>query len=571
LARNKNTREPYDESRSDFLASVFENTVEAIVVTNADVQIITVNPAFTEITGFSADEVLGMNPRLIKSDRHDSLFYKILWNELATKGRWKGNIWNRRKDGEAFLASQTISAVRDENGMVTHFVSIFADITELHHKDVLLQHQAYHDALTGLPNRLLLQDRLSQAIEIGRRANEGVAVMFIDLDRFKIVNDSLGHDAGDLLLMEMSERLKHCLRRSDTVARLGGDEFVAVLSNFDSAAEVADVAEKIVAHLVKPVVIKGHQITVGASVGIAMFPQDGIDVSTLMKDADAAMYRAKKDGRGTFRFFNAAMDGAAAERLALEIAMREALEREEFELYYQPKVDLRSGACSGAEALIRWNCPTRGLLLPRQFITVAEESGIILAIGRWVFEQACRQLAAWRDQGRTMVKLSVNVSARQFVDPDFCDHLLRTLERFQIEPPFLEIELTESTVMSDPDMAIKQLLRIRWNNTPVSVDDFGTGYSSLSYLQRLPVHAIKIDRSFVHQVDQEAGNAAIVGAIIGIAQALGMDSIAEGVETESEERYLNAAGCHLAQGYRYARPLPLDQFESWLAEQPHVN
>ncbi len=556
------------EAQNLLSASVFDNTVEAIVVTDADVRIITVNPAFSDITGFSADAVIGANPRMIKSDRHDVSFYKTLWDKLLTEGKWQGQIWNRRKDGEAFLASQTISSVRDSNGAITHFVSIFIDITDLHHKDALLRHQAYHDALTGLPNRLLLQDRLGHAIEIGRRIGEEVAVMFIDLDRFKIVNDSLGHDIGDVLLMEIAERLQSCLRRSDTVARLGGDEFVAVLSNFNSVAEVAEVAEKIVSCMAETMVIKGHQLAVGASVGIAMFPQDGADVTTLMKDADAAMYRDKKSGRGTFRFFNAGMDGAAAERLSLEIALRHALEREEFELYYQPKVDLRSGACSGAEALIRWNNPERGLMMPRQFIPSAEESGLILGIGGWVLEQACRQLANWRENGQALVKLSVNVSPRQFIDQGLCDRLARLLELYRLDPSLLEIELTESTVMAEPDLAIKQLLKLRWNNTPVSVDDFGTGYSSLSYLKRLPINTIKIDQSFIHRVDAEADNAAIVAAIVGIARALGMDIIAEGVETEGEERHLLEAGCRLAQGYRYARPLPLDQFEAWLADHP---
>lgn len=549
-------------------ASVFDNTVEAIVVTDIEAQIISVNPAFCDITGFSVEEVLGENPRLIKSDRHDANFYKELWDKLLGDGKWQGQIWNRRKDGEAFLASQTISSIRDASGTITHFISIFIDITDLHHKDALLRHQAYHDALTGLPNRLLLQDRLGHAIEVGRRTGESVAVMFIDLDRFKIVNDSLGHDVGDVLLMEIAERLQGCLRRSDTVARLGGDEFVAVLSNVNSASEVADVAEKIVKCMNETMVIKGHQLAVGASVGIALFPQDGDDVTTLMKDADAAMYRAKRSGRGTYRFFNADLDGAASARLSLEIALRRALEQEEFELYYQPKVNLRSGVCSGAEALIRWNSPERGLVLPGQFIASAEESGLVSNIGSWVLEQACRQLAAWRDSGRTMIQLSVNVSARQFIDQSLSDRLAELLDFYQIDPGLLELELTESTVMAEPDLAIKQLLKLRWNNTPVSVDDFGTGYSSLSYLKRLPIHTIKIDQSFVHHVDCEADNAAIVAAIIGIARALNMEILAEGVETEEEERHLIKAGCTLAQGYRYAPPLPLAQFEAWLSKSP---
>lgn len=552
------------ETRNLLSASVFDNTVEAIVITDANAKIISVNPAFTDITGYSADEVLGKNPRVIKSDRHDSDFYKDLWNKLLSEGRWQGQIWNRRKDGEAFLASQTISSVRDGNGRIGQFVSIFIDITDLHHKDALLRHQAYHDALTGLPNRLLLQDRLGHAIEVGRRTGENIAVMFIDLDRFKIVNDSLGHDIGDILLIEIAERLQGCLRRSDTVARLGGDEFVVVLSSCGAATEAVEVAEKIVKRLSETTIIKGHHVAVGASVGIAMFPQDGDDVTTLMKDADAAMYRAKKSGRGTFRFYNAGLDGAASARLSLDIALRHALDRREFELYYQPKIDLRSGLCSGAEAMIRWNNPERGLVLPREFIPSAEESGLIQGIGDWVFEEACRQLASWRDGGRTPIRLSVNVSSRQFIDHGLSDRLAHLLESYRIDPDYLELELTESTVMAEPDLAVKQLLKLQWNNTPISVDDFGTGYSSLSCLKRLPIGTIKIDQSFVHLVDRQTDNAAIVAAIIGIARALGMRVIAEGVESEAEEKHLVEAGCAFAQGNLYAPPLPLAAFEAWM-------
>ncbi len=418
--------------------------------------------------------------------------------------------------------------------------------------------------LTGLPNRLLLQDRLGHALEVARRTAEAVAVIFIDLDRFKVVNDNLGHDVGDLLLIEVAERLQNCLRRSDSVARLGGDEFVAVLANFNSVGEVAEVAEKIVNRLSEPAIIKGHPLTVGASVGIAMFPQDGGDVTTLMKDADAAMYRAKKNGRSAFCFFDAGTDGAAAERLSLEIALRRALDLGEFELYFQPKLDLHTGDCWGAEALIRWNSPERGLVMPGQFIPIAEESGQILAIGHWVIQEACRQLAAWRDAGTSRLKLSVNLSARQFIDQSLSASLENLLDRHHLDPAQLELELTESTVMSDPDLAIKQLVKLRGTNIPIAIDDFGTGYSSLADLKRLPIHTLKIDQSFVRRIDQEADNAAIVTAIVGLSKALGMTVIAEGVETEEEERHLLEAGCRYAQGFRYCPPLPLAQFEDWL-------
>jgi diguanylate cyclase (GGDEF)-like protein/PAS domain S-box-containing protein len=553
------------EAETLLAASVFHNTAEAIVITDTEARIISVNPAFTEITGYSPEEAIGQQPRLLKSDHHEAAFYQLMWHELTDRGQWKGRIWNRRKDGEAFLAWQTITAVRDERGTVVRYVSVFNDMTEVHRKDEHIRHQAYHDALTGLPNRLLLQDRLGHAVEIARRESERLAVMFIDLDRFKLVNDSLGHDVGDLLLIEVTNRLLGALRRSDTIARLGGDEFVVVVSAFDGVGEVAEVAEKIIASVVEPMEIKGHEVHVGASIGIALFPEDGDDHTTLMKGADTAMYRAKAAGRNTFRFYDPGMDGAAVERLNLEAALRHAIEDGEFRLYYQPKIALASGRLAGAEALIRWISPERGVVGPDVFIPVAEDTGLIVRIGDWVLSEACRQMAEWRRRGRE-VKVAVNVSARQFLDPLFADKVAAHLAQAGLEPSMLEIELTESTVMADPERAVTQLTQLRAVGVAVSVDDFGTGYSSLAYLKRLPLDTIKIDRSFVHQVDQDDENAAIVRAILGLGDALGMATIAEGVETAGEESHLQTSGCISAQGYRFAKPLPADEFEAWMAE-----
>ncbi|HLN25783.1 MAG TPA: EAL domain-containing protein, partial [Patescibacteria group bacterium] len=558
------TERKHAEAQTRLAASVFHSIAEAVVITDADSRIISVNPAFTEITGFTSAEVLGKTPKILKSDRQEASFYAALWNDLLTLGQWQGEMWNRHKNGSAFLAWQTIKSIIGDDDSI-RYVSVFSDISELHSKDEHIRHQAYHDALTDLPNRLLLEDRLGHAIEVGRRDDRRVALMFLDLDRFKVVNDSLGHDVGDLLLKQVADRLRDLLRRSDTVARLGGDEFIVVLSDIGSPAEVAEVAEKIILTLVRPMTLKDHEVHVGASIGITIFPQDGDDVTAMMKGADTAMYQAKAAGRNTYRFFDASMNGQAIERLNLEAALRRALDYGEFELFYQPKVDLRSGRTLGAEALIRWHSPDRGLVAPGLFIPVAEETGLISRIGDWVLEEACRQLVIWRGRGMVPISIAVNVSGLQFLNPGFAAKVAGLLTGHGLDPALLEIELTESTVMSKPEQAIAQLKLLSDMGVAVSIDDFGTGYSSLSYLKRLPVNTIKIDRSFVHDVDRESENAAIVKAILGLGDALGMSIIAEGVETDGEARHLVSAGCPVVQGFKYAKPLPAAEFETWVA------
>ena len=556
------------EASTQLAASVFHNTEEAILIADADATILSVNPAFTAITGYTAGEVVGKQPSLLKSDRHSQVFYEEMWEALRSKGLWQGRIWNRRSDGGVYLAWQTISTVTDGHGKIQRFVSLSSDMTELHLKNEQIRHQAYHDALTGLPNRLLLHDRLSQAIEVAKREQAEVAVMFIDLDRFKMVNDSLGHEAGDCLLMEVSLRLQERLRKSDTIARLGGDEFVVVLSFSDSLGEVAEVADSIIERFRAPVMVADHEMRVTASIGIAMFPRDGEDVGTLMRNADTAMYGAKDSGRNTFRFFDPAMNAEVVERLHLEESLRHALENREFVLYYQPKVSLLDGGVVGAEALIRWISPERGVVGPDHFIPLAEETGLIMEIGAWVLEDSFRQAADWARRGLAPLKVAVNVSARQFLDPGFGDMVAALLGRHDLDPALIEIELTESAVMAEPERAVAHMLRLRQLGIGVAVDDFGTGYSSLSYLKRLPLTTVKIDRSFVSGVDLAPDNAAIIGAILGLAEALCLQVVAEGIETEGEERYLITAGCPIAQGYRYARPLAVDAFEAWLASYP---
>ena len=552
------------ESQTLLASSVFQSTDEGIIVAAPDTTIVSVNPAFTQITGFSAEEAIGNTPRLLKSDRQDQHFYAAMWTLLSTAGQWQGQIWNRRKDGTPFLAWQTISAVKSTDGTILHYVSVFNDITELHRKEEHIRFHAYHDALTGLPNRQLLIDRLGQEIERSRRTGKQVAVMFMDLDRFKVVNDSLGHNVGDELLIEVSGRLETSVRKSDTVGRWGGDEFIVVLSDFASIGDVADVAKKIIDQTSEPMDLRGHDIRVGASIGIAIYPQDGSDSDELLKHADLAMYRSKAAGRGGFHFFHQSMNAHAVERLELEASLRQAIDKGEFELYFQPKINILFNKVDGAEALIRWNHPTLGVVPPNRFIPLAEETGLILPLGDWVIGQACRQLREWRDSRTADLCLAVNLSARQFLDPDLPERLATHLRNNDLSGQSLEVELTESAVMTDPARAVQMLERIRDLGVSVSVDDFGTGYSSLAYLKRFPINAVKIDRSFINEITSDPDAAAIVRTIVTLSRTLNLKSIAEGVESEEQMAVLRELGCTSAQGFLFSRPLPAGPFIDWL-------
>ncbi|HXP97636.1 MAG TPA: EAL domain-containing protein [Telmatospirillum sp.] len=430
-----------------------------------------------------------------------------------------------------------------------------------------IERHVYLDALTGLPNRVLMQDRLAQAIETARRDHTQVALLFIDLDGFKMVNDTFGHDVGDDLLKHAADLLRQCLRHSDTIARLGGDEFILILPKVDSPDEVAEVAEKVIAQLGKTISLDGRLIRLGASVGIALFPDDGPDVTTLMKIADSAMYQAKAAGRNTFRFFDMRTMEVALDRLKLETDLHHATLAGEYELHYQPKICLNSGRVQGVEALVRWNSKDRGLVFPDQFIPLAEETGLIVEIGDWVLKEACRQMVQWETAGLGRISVAVNVSTRQLFDDSFVTEVARLLAQYHLAPSRIEIELTESAVMTEPERAISQLQRLKDIGVGISVDDFGTGYSSLSYLKRLPLSNVKIDKTFVHGVDRDTDNAAIVAAVLGLARTLDLSVIAEGIETEEEERHLQSAGCLIGQGYRYARPLPAAAFTAWLTSR----
>ncbi len=545
-------------------ASVYHNTVEAIVIADHQGNILSVNPAFAEITGYTAEEAIGKNPRLLKSDRHHADFYAEMWRRLAETGQWRGEIWNRRKNGEIYLQYQTITAIAGTDGKPARYVSVFNDITEMRQKDERIKHLAFHDALTGLPNRSLLQDRLEHGIAVAQREGRRIAVLFLDLDRFKTVNDTLGHDHGDELLLIVTERLSNVTRTTDTLSRQGGDEFVLVLRNPSDEREVALIAERIIEVINEPMNVLGVPVQVGASLGIAFYPDDGQSALGLMKNADTAMYAAKAAGKNTYRFFNQTMTARAEERLRTEADLRMAIERGEFELYYQPKVCLDGRTACGAEALIRWNHPQRGRISPLDFIPLAEETGLIVPIGDWVLEESCRALAEWARQGIPLQRIAINVSAVQLRSGRLAERIGGLIRQYGLAPGDLGIEITESTVMGDHQNAVAVLDELRAIGLTVAIDDFGTGHSSLAYLKRLPIDTLKIDRSFVTDADSNEEDAEICRTIIALGKALSLTVIAEGVETEGQASFLAAAGCPIAQGYYFAKPLPAAEFRDWL-------
>ena len=474
---------------------------------------------------------------------------------------------NAAKSGEVFLEWLSITVISGDDGKPERYVGVFNDITELRRKDEHIRHLAFHDPLTALPNRALLLDRLEHALTVARREQGCLGVMFIDLDRFKHINDTLGHDVGDGVLQEVAGRLTQCLRQSDTVARMGGDEFVVLLEHIEEPETYAGLAKKIIAALSLPMSVAGRAIQIGASVGIACCPDDGTDAVTLMKHADAAMYVAKSVGRGTYRFFRAAMAEKAGQRLQLETELRGAIGNGELELFYQPKLSLSTGAACGVEALLRWRHPRLGLVSPAEFIPIAEETGIIGELGDWVLEQACRQSRVWQAAGLGRVRIAVNISAMQFEQHDLAERIASLTRQYEISPSDLEIELTESTVMARPDEVSAVCARVRALGTTVAVDDFGTGYSSLAYLRRLPIDVLKIDRSFVMNADRDDADAQVVKMIIALGHALGLDVVAEGVETERQAEFLESCGCSIAQGFLYSRPRPAAWIEAWLRKR----
>ncbi|WP_186408160.1 PAS domain S-box protein [Candidatus Accumulibacter aalborgensis] len=549
------------EVRLQQAATVFDSSAEGITITSPDGNIIAVNRAFTEITGYREDEVIGRNPRILQSGRQQPSLYVAMWQALRSRGRWQGELWNRRKDGQEFVESLTISAVSDADGRVTHYVGVFSDTTELRRAHDQLDHQAHHDPLTGLPNRLLLTDRLHKALQRAHRDRTGLAVLFIDLDRFKNINDTLGHQAGDRVLCEVALRLERLMRESDTVGRLGGDEFLIVIEDIVDPTVASMIADKILTVLQASPVTVEHEFFVGASIGISVFPQDGEDGDTLMKNADVAMYRAKERGRNTYEFFTKDLTQSSLERLQMETDLRRAIEREELRVYLQPQFSLSTGKVVGAEALLRWQRPEQGLVPPGDFIKLAEESGLIVPIGEWVQRTAGGQWAAWVAAGLNPGVLSVNVSGVEFARGRIEETVRKTLETSQLSAQFLELEITESAIMSHAESSLQVLDNLRAMGIRLVIDDFGTGYSSLAYLKRLPLNKLKVDQSFVRGLPSDTEDCAISRAVIALAHSLQLTVIAEGVETEAQRDFLIREGCDEMQGYLLSKPIPFAEYE----------
>lgn len=546
-----------------FATKVFEHSIEGIVVTDAKGSILQVNPAFSTITGYSAEEAVGQNPRILKSDKHEAAFYQAMWAQLGDEGQWAGEIWNRRKNGEIYPEWLTINAVRNDQGKIVNYVSIFHDITELKRQQEALEHQAQHDALTGMPNRVLLNDRMQMSLTRMTRSDKKVALLFLDLDNFKHVNDGFGHPAGDKLLIELSRRLKAQLRAGDTLARQGGDEFLVLLPEVEGVDDASVIAMRLLESIQHPFQHQDTEYYVTASIGVTIAPNDGNDPDTLIKNADMAMYRAKKLGRNNFQFFTPELDGQAHRRISLESQLRKGLELEEFELHYQPLVSSASGAVIGAEALIRWRHEGR-LIAPGEFIPLAEESGLILPIGEWVVKTAAKQARQWQDEGYRL-DISVNISSRQFAGQDLVALLREVLAATGLHSGRLYFEITESLLMDDIVKARKILGELRALGGKFYLDDFGTGYSSLSYLKRLPLDGLKIDRSFIRDISTDTDSRAIAAAIVSLAETLNLAIVAEGVETEEQLAILRRMSENLIiQGYLASPPVPPDRFETFL-------
>ena len=545
-------------------STVFEHSREGILIAGPDNRILSVNRAFSDITGYQPAEVIGDTPAMLKSGRQDSAFYDNLWSTLRDRGHWAGMIWNRRKTGELFPEWLAISEVRNLEGELTHRVGIFSDMSERVAQEDRIQHLAQFDALTDLPNRVLLADRVQIALAQARRRQHRAAMLFLDLDRFKLINDTLGHDVGDGLLQCVAERLRGMTRATDTVSRYGGDEFVLFLTAINTPADAARVAGEVLRVLGEPMHVADHDLCIRASIGVAMYPDHGDDVTTLLRHADGAMYAAKEAGGDRYQFYVDGMNARAAERLSLEYDLRLALERHELFVVYQPQVDLASGNLVGIEALARWRHPTAGLIAPDRFIPVAEDTGLIVPLDHWLMRTACRQAAEWKRRNVLSATIAVNVSPIELHQAHFRDGVAKILDEEHLAPGDLEIEVTERAMAGGAGALLAQLEALEGLGVRLGIDDFGTGYSSLSYLRQLPLHRLKIDRSFVTDLPANADAAAIAGAIVQMGHSLGLSVIAEGVETEAQAAYLRAVGCDDAQGYLFGGPMTAEAVERWL-------
>ncbi len=555
------------EEQMRLTAKIFENSHDSIIITDTDGTIISVNPAFTRITGYSAQEAVGNNPRILNSGKQGKEFYAGMWGDLVKKGYWNGEVWNRRKDGASYAGRLSISALRDETGKVTHYVGATSDITEFKLAQDRVRHLAYYDQLTGLPNGSLMRDRVNQLISSSQRDRREFSLIFIDLDNFKNVNDSLGHHVGDLLLQTIAGRIRAAVREMDTVARMGGDEFVVVLPDV-GADGAQQVARKIIGQVTNSFGIGLHRITMTTSAGIGVFPKDGGDIESILKNAELALYRAKAKGKNDFAFFTEEMNTLAIERMRMESDLRNALLNEDLVLYYQPQVAMATRQVIGMEALVRWPHPTLNMIPPDQFIAVAEESDLIIQLGEWTIHEACRQMRQWQRNGLHILPVAVNISAKQMRHADFYDSVESALRKAGLESKYLELELTERAMMTDMDRSLEVMNRVGGMGVKFSVDDFGTGYSSLAYLKHLPLDKLKIDKSFVQDIAIDENDREISNTIIQLAHGLNLSVVAEGVETQQQMAILLGQGCDSAQGYLFSRPLPSHEVAAFLhAEQ----
>lgn len=551
------------------IAAVAFESHEPMLITDANNSILRVNTAFTEVTGYAAHEVIGKTPQLLKSNLHDASFFSRMWDSINTAGTWHGEIWNKRKNGDIYPEHLIITAVKNPAGEITNYVGAATDITNSKAAAAEIENLAFYDHLTGLPNRRLLQDRLNQALIYSARFNKDGALLFLDLDHFKIINDTLGHDIGDVLLQQVALRLNQCVREGDTVARLGGDEFVVMIEGLsvqgtEAAAHVEDIGEKILVALNTPYRLASQDYQIGCSIGVALFSDHMEAHDDLLKHADIAMYQAKKSGRNALRFFDPIMQSSINTRVALEADLKVAMQENQLILHYQPQVYC-NGNITGAEVLLRWRHPSRGLVPPLDFIPLAEETGLIISIGQWVLEMACQQIKAWENNINTQnLQLAVNVSAKQFFQPDFVEQVLQVIDRTGINPDKLKLELTESLVLDDITDTISKMHQLQKIGVRFSMDDFGTGQSSLAYLTQLPLDQLKIDQSFTKNIGIKHSDAVIVQTIIGMGNNLGMEIIAEGVETEAQRDFLQQHGCSVFQGYLFSKPIPIEIFQTML-------
>ena len=552
------TEETKARQRDLQASTVFEHSSEAIMITDAQQHVLAVNRAFTEISGYEEDEIAGREFKWLSSKQQNPAFFATLWQSIERTGSWRGEIWNRRKDGATYPARLTITAVDDDQGRLVNYIGIFNDISEAKRSEEELYRLAHHDALTGLANRSLLRARMEQSLQRARRDAKLLALLFIDLDLFKNVNDSLGHSIGDELLQNVAQAIAGEVRKADTVARLGGDEFVILMDAIEGPSTAAHLAKRLCELIAQPFQVGDREFRLTASIGISLFPEDGDSMDRLLSHADLAMYRAKDSGRNTYRFFEAEMNTRAMQRLHLETALRGALARGELQLVYQPQVSLGEPGLLGAEVLMRWTHAEIGSVAPSQFIPIAEEIGLISEFGGWALEQACRQLAGWDAQGFQLPRLAVNVSVQQFQRHDLVDEIEAILARTGVAPNRLELEITESVLMRNLERVLANLSALRKLGITLAIDDFGSGFSSLSYLKRLPISRLKIDKSFVDGVTIDSNDDAIARAILALGRALGLEVIAEGVETDAQADFLRREGCHEAQGYLFGRPMSAD-------------